>query len=154
MSKATLLVFILLVPRWQMCFAQPADTNYTCDNGNYSCTACFNRLVFEAITSSGNQYAMQNAFFPSSHVPPPVYLIVHYEYDGMEETNVWFWTTSTYYALFHPLHVHQFTSLFFSDPEFRTAELTLTLPAECYDANSEFMRLLTSRVRKSSWAWD
>jgi hypothetical protein len=59
--------------------------------------------------------------------------------------NTWFWSKSMFY-LFQPLHVFQFTSLFFSDTELQWETLNLTLPTECANADDSHMKLLTQRV--------
>ena len=80
-----------------------------------TCSDCLNRLAYETLKPSSNQYNLQNAFFPPDKLPP-IYVQVTYLYDfengSIEKGNSWFWSTSGYY-LYQPLAVLQFTSLFF-----------------------------------------
>ena len=126
------------------------ETNFTCDEGHDTCLTCFNMLVSKTITSDRNQYNMQRAFFPPEY-SPPIYVIVQYSCASKEDQSTWFWSAYAFYALFNPLSVHQFTSLFFSDPTYLTSTLELTLADECCgilaDEYNETMRLLTQRVR-------
>ena len=125
-----------------------SDIMKSCGTNN-GCSVCFNRLVYEAIRTSENQYNLQKTFYPPNK-ETPVYVIVKYSYiddNGVIMTlnNTWFWTTSAYY-LYQPPAVLQFTSLFFADPAFRSARLNLTLPIDCMKAGTDFMQLLTQRV--------
>ncbi len=109
------------------------------------CSKCYSLLVANVTDDDRNQFNLQYAFFPPNYTSP-VFVTVYYRYDndpGSEQ--VWFWSTSTFY-LFHPLHVFQFTSLFFSDVELDTAELYLTLHPDCQNATEDSMKLLTQRV--------
>ena len=133
-----------------VCSTQYNTTNLICDDGDYSCTTCFNMLVDKTITSSKNQYNMQRAFFPPDKAPP-IYVKVHYFCRGKKAT--WFWSANTFYVLFNPLTVYQFTSLFFGEPSYLNATLELTLADKCCgilaDEHNETMRLFTQRVRIS-----
>ena len=144
----------LLVLLLQDCSAQSNRTiDYTCDDEKDSCTSCFNKLAHELLGSNQNQFELQRVFFPPDE-STPVFVVVHYHYsngslsevDDKMEPQVWFWSASTYYVLFNPLDVHQYTSLFFGDPGFRSSEISLTLPGDCYNASDEMMMLLTQRV--------
>ena len=114
----------------------------------YDCTQCYDLLVYNVLKSDVNRYNMQRVFFPPQ-TANPVYVIVTYNYKEEEEinnaTDVWFWTEYTFYN-FQPIPVLQFTSLFFTDPEFRMSELTVILDLECKNASINFMQLLTQRV--------
>ena len=146
---AKVILFILLIFLLQECIAQSADPpRGLCEpsDTNADCMACFNSLVYHTLSSGDNQYRMQRAFFPPD-ISSPVFVIVYYYYEGLdEEPQTWFWSESTFYALFNPLAVHQFTSLLFGDPEFRTSRLNLTLSEDCYGADADMMHLLTQRV--------
>ena len=154
----------LLVLLLQDCSAQSYRTiDYACDNKNDSCTSCFNRLAHELINSSKNQFELQNVFFPPDK-STPVFVVVYYHYsntsldlDGVDlemdlekeaemDSNTWFWSAYTYYVLFNPLEVYQYTSLLFGDPSFRSSEINLTLPGECHGADNKMMTMLTQRV--------
>ena len=149
----------LLVLLLQHCSAQTTNINYTCDDEDYSCTSCFNKLAHELLSSSINQFELQRVFFPPND-STPVFVVVRYHYsnpsldfdDEMDAeidpnmTEIWFWSASTYYLLFNPLDVHQYTSLLFGDPAFRSSKINLTLPGECYGTDDEKMMMLTQRV--------
>ena len=155
------IVFALLVLLLQDCSAQTSNINYTCDDEDYSCTSCFNTLAHELLSSSKNQFELQKVFFPPND-STPVFVAVSYHYfdtcaslDFNGEINVdmntnmtkiWFWSASIYYLLFSPLKVHQYMSLLFGDPAFRSSNIRLTLPGECYNANDDMMMMLTQRV--------
>ena len=113
------------------------------------CSKCYAVLVANVVEHDRNLFEIQNVFFPPND-SPPVFVTVTYEFkdiddDDPADTEVWFWTTSTFY-LFQPLPVFQFTSLFFSDTQLRSSVAHLTLPRQCYYANESHMILLTERV--------
>ena len=70
-------------------------------------------------------------------------------YETRIANETWIWTTGAFY-LFQPLQVFQFTSLLFGNPDFRSGTITLTLPADCADAQVAIMETLTQRVRDIS----
>ena len=141
---------VSFVALFVLCSTQQDKINLTCDGDN-SCTTCFNMLAHKTITSSRNEYNMQRAFFPPDKAPP-IYVIVHY-FCGKNKNKkqTWFWSANTFYALFNPLTVYQFTSLFFGEPSYLYATLELTLADECCDIlvneHNKTMRLFTQRVR-------
>ena len=99
------------------------------------------------MNTSDNKYQLQKVFYPFS-IASPVFVVVTYQYSDTRIPNQrWYWSTGVFY-FFQPLQVFQFTSLFFGNPEFRTSELNITLPAECASAPEEFMTRLTEMVRK------
>ena len=113
------------------------------------CSKCYTLLVSQIIYQDKNLFNVTSAFFPPDD-ESPVFVTVYYHYknDFVETSNasqIWFWTTSTFY-LFQPLHVFQFTSLFFSDTSLQSSSLHLTLPSNCSNASEEHMMLLTQRV--------
>ena len=142
MSRLLVLQLFFFLLCWQEYCAQ--DCSKECNTTSDSCFICFNRLVCETIKPRQNQYNLQRAFFPPDK-ENPVYVTVHYIFpNGGQKT--WFWSESTYFALFHPLPIYQLTSLFFGDFNFRKEELTLHLKADCQQAEDPFMMLLTQRV--------
>ena len=148
MYSLTKLVAVLLC-LYNHCCAQPAQEKFNCNGRpNDSCSVCFNRLASETVSSDKNQYELQRAFLPPD-TSNPVFIKVTYKFVGNSSTaqeKVWYWSTSTFYVLFQPPAILQFSSLFFTDPAFLTDNLTLVLPLECYNADDQFMRLLTQRV--------
>ena len=89
----------LLVLMLQDSCAQSTNTlNYNCDDGDYSCTSCFNKLAHELISSSKNQFEIQRVFFPPNG-STPVFVVVHYHYEidadmDPNMTEVWYWSAS------------------------------------------------------------
>ena len=140
--------------------------NYTCEPGE-ECSKYYELLAYQVTRCGNNLYNIQSIFFPPNK-PPPVFVIVFYHFnesshnktlyeDNVTEiydfnelddnkTDVWFWTTSTFY-IFQPLHVFQFTSLFFSNVAVdHYSTLHLYLPSGCQNASSDFKQLLAQRV--------
>ena len=135
------LVFFLF---WSAgCVAKKNEGEF-CKPGGSNCSECYRRLVYEAITPEENQFSMQNAFFPDD-TSNPVYVVVNFDF-GESGRKTFYWSESTFFSLFHPLPVYQFTSLFFGDYEFRKATLNLTLIADCADAPDNQLQFLTQRV--------
>ena len=137
MWLSEVLVFFLC---WNVCVAQ---VPMNCSIFEVDSCLTYRRLVCETITSQGNQFNMQNAFFPAD-TSSPVYIIVNYDFVGSRKT--FYWSASTFFSLFHPLPVYQFTSLFFGDYEFRKGTLNLTLPTDCASASDDNLQFLTQRV--------
>ena len=144
----TATVAILVLALFQLCATQnELELNSpNCVRSGPLCSDCFNQLVAHTLNSDRNQLAMQEAFFPAD-ASSPIYMEVSYFYEGTEDPIIWFWSANTYYALFSPLHIHQFASLLFGDPAFRSTTLHLMLPADCINATEDMMHLLTQRVR-------
>ena len=138
------LVFFLF---WSGCVAQKPDNNTTafCKPGGNSCSECYRRLVYEAIIPERNQFNMQRVFFPAD-TSNPVYVTVNFDF-GRNNRKTFYWSASTFFSLFHPLPVYQFTSLFFGDYEFRKRTLNLTLIADCAGAPDYNLQFLTQRGR-------
>ena len=145
MSSLTFLIYalFLLFPSFQ-----PAISVDHCEEINGSdCSTCFLLLVSEAIEGNENQFNIQNTFFPPEKSSPS-FVTVHYRFSDSNNTQVWFWSAAFFYML-HPLHVFQFTSLFFSDINLHSSEVFLTLPLNCSEARNDYFRLLTQRVSNS-----
>lgn len=143
-----LVVFTLLL----FCLKCLESADLNCDDGEEAtCGTCFRKLVNETITPDGNQYRMQEAFFPPDKANP-IYVTVNYAFqdeNGTFQNVTWYWSASTYYSSIQPLSVFQYTSLFFGDLSTRTQQLFLVLEMECYNSavnNTGFMMLLTQRV--------
>ena len=129
----------------------PAESSLSCEPGEEDdCSNCYKVLVSQVIDNDENQFRIQNTFFPPNK-SAPVFVTVYYHYKDAfkgslsKEAEVWFWSTSTFY-LYHPLHVFQFTSLFFSDMNLLSSTVNLTLNSTCKDAHLDHKRLLTQRV--------
>lgn len=128
-----------------------------CTPGKDSCKDCYSKLIYQITDHDENMFNLQKSFFPPDKFTP-VFITVYYHYGNHSEVcsisaaenntaaKVWFWSSSIFY-LIQPLHVLQFTSLFFSDTaKFYTSEVCFILDPDCYNASVEHMRLLTQRV--------
>ena len=121
-----------------------------------SCTKCYKTLATQLLKNDTNYIELQNKFFPSNSTGPDFVIVTYVYHDDLEaaattpSNHVWFWSSSGYF-FYHPLRIFQYTSLGFSDPSLTQTELTLHLPASCYDEKSvnynQYMQLLTQRVR-------
>ena len=126
------------------------NSTVRCEPEEQDCSKCYELLAFQVTRHDKNQYNIQRIFFPPNK-SSPVFLTVFYHFNKstIQEDNVtevWFWTTSTFY-IFQPLHVFQFTSLFFSNVAVdHYSTLHLYLPSGCQNASSDFKQLLTQRV--------
>ena len=124
------------------------EIDIKCEND--TCTKCYKTLATELVQNADNYIALQNTFFPPDNNGPD-FVIVTYNYTynlsepatQMLTNQIWFWSSSAYF-FYHPLRVFQCTSLGFSDPSLRQRNVTLYLPATCYENNN--MKLLTQRV--------
>jgi len=126
------------------CSCQTVDPlHISCEGGQESCSTCYKVLVAEIFSRDINLFRVQSVFFPANNTPP-AFVTVYYEYDSGEE-DVWHWSSAYFYIL-HPLHVFQFTSLFFSDFNLHSNELHLTLSNNCSNASEDYLMLLTQRV--------
>ena len=141
------------------------------------CDQCFQTLASHLLNTSDNKYQLQKTFNPPKR-NHPVFVIVTYHFKNWcsdtsnsctntnistcSETNIsslcndtstpnqnktWFWSSGNFY-FFQPLRVFQFTSMFLANPVWRRSNVILTLPAECVNANEEFMEFLTQRVSR------
>lgn len=111
------------------------------------CSTDFYILEKELLSRSTNRFNLTKTFFPP-HDPHPVVVKVTYVFEGSGETDVWFWSESMFY-LIQPLEIFQYTSLFFSNLQFREKDVTITLGANCSDTGQDFLMILTQRV--SNW---
>ena len=115
------------------------------------CSKCYSLLVANITEDDTNIFNLTYAFFPPDAASPALVVVFyHYSDDSgneidINDTDVWFWSKSTFY-LFHPLHVFQFTSLFFSDLGLESSEVHQTLHQDCRNSSKKHMRLLTQRV--------
>ena len=130
-----------------------------CDTEGQSCDQCYQTLANYLVNTSDNKYHLRRVFYPPNSAAP-VFVTVTYQYidsststtwySGDNNTSIpnqiWYWSAGAFY-FFQPLGIFQFTSLFFGNPEFRSNELNVTLPAECASAPEEFMTELTEMVR-------
>ena len=112
-----------------------------------TCRDNYTELAETLINTSDNKYQLSLAFFPTERAPP-TFVKAIYVYDDITIPNkTWFWSEGAFY-FFQPLQVYQFTSLLFGKPaEFRSGTVTLTLPADCANAQVSIMETLTQRVR-------
>ena len=124
-----------------------------CSHEGQTCDQCFQRLANYLINTSDNKYNLRRAFYPLEKASP-VFMTVTYQYIDTNSSNLsnistsnqkWYWSDGTFY-FFQPLGVFQFTSLFFGNPELRSGEVNISLPAECASAPEEFMTELTQLV--------
>ena len=124
-----------------------------------TCRNNYEKLANTLINTSDNKYQLSLAFFPTERAPPTFVKVIYvYDKNITNETSIanetfnitnetWFWSEGAFY-FFQPLQVYQFTSLLFGNPaEFRSGTVTLTLPADCANAQVSIMETLTQRVR-------
>ena len=117
-----------------------------CLDQSQSCDECYNTLAKSLVNTRNNKYELRRVFYPLRRASP-VFVTVTYQYnDSSVPDQTWYWGAGVFY-FFQPLEVFQFTSLFFGNPEWRSSELTLILPAQCAGAPEEFMTELTEQVR-------
>ena len=108
---------------------------------------CFSYLAEQIRQNDKNLFEIRRIFYPPNGASP-VFVVVVYHFGDITNnvnTEVWFWTISTFY-IWQPLHVFQFTSLFFSDTNSRSSRADLVLPFECNGIGNKYMQLLTQRV--------
>ena len=107
------LLLLFLLPAVS-CVANSSDL---CTHEEIASCSCFSYLVEQVRENDENLFEIQNVFLPPN-AAPPVFVVVTYRFqdaEGEEIGNeVWFWSTSVFY-IWQPLHVFQFTSLFFSN---------------------------------------
>ena len=124
------------------------DSSELCTPEEIANCSCFAYLVEQVRENDKNLFEVQNVFLPPN-ATPPVFVVVTYRFQDAQgeenATEVWFWSTSVFY-IWQPLHVFQFTSLFFSDTKLQYSEAHLTLPLVCVNANNSHKKLLTQRV--------
>ena len=145
MSLLKLLFYLLVIVSTALC----DNDTVKCEPGEEEdCSKCYKVLASSVVYSDRNMFQVQNTFFPPEE-ESPVFVIVKYEYkdeaNGTSYHETWFWSTSTFY-IFQPLDTFQFTSLFFSDTQLLTSNVTLTLPLDCYNASKDYKTMLTQRV--------
>ena len=140
MSLTVLVAFILML------ISQQASSAIQCLEGRDNCSTCYKELVSKILENDENLFQVQQTFFPPLNSSPS-FVTVHYLFpDGRQR--VWFWSQSYFYLL-HPLHVFQFTSLWFSNYNLHSSQLNLTLTTDCFNASLEYFALLTQRVSTS-----
>ncbi len=134
-----------------------ADVGRTsCEPGENVCSKCYDMLVDEIIESDKNRFNLQRAFFPPDSSYPVFVTVTYYftrnmsgngsiDYSLTSPKQTWFWTQSTLY-LFQPVQSLLFTSLLFSDSDFREGNVSLYLQPDCMYADSDMIKLLTQRV--------
>ena len=117
-----------------------------CRHQSQNCDACYDTLADSLMNMRNNKYNLRRVFYPLER-ESPVFVTVTYQYDDSSVPNqMWYWSAGVFYYL-QPLEVFQFTSLFFGNPNWRSNNITLILPAECASASEEFMTELTEQVR-------
>lgn len=138
-----------------------ADDSIACPPGKDTCRDCYSKLVDQITGRDENLFSLQSQFFPPE-TTSPFFLTVYYYFGDDPSTcealvagnetavddddyTVWFWSTTSFY-LIQPIHVFQYTSLFFSDTTSYASEVCLVLDPECSDAEDRYMKLLTQRV--------
>lgn len=136
---------------WSSSLRAVQDQIPKCDHEEGAdCSNCHSLLVSQVTEQDGNYLNLSSTLFPPN-ASTPVFVTVTYHYladNGTEvEQEVWFWSTATFY-IFHPLHVFQFTSLFFSETRLLAAEVDLTLHSNCSAASEKSKQLFTQRVSK------
>ena len=117
-----------------------------CLDQSQSCDECYDTLANKLVNMHNNKYNLRRVFYPLER-ESPVFVTVTYQYNDSSVPNqTWYWSAGVFYYL-QPLEVFQFTSLFFGNPDWRSSDLTLTLPAECANASKGFMTELSEQVR-------
>ena len=140
------------------------------------CDQCFQALASHLLNTSDNKYQLQKTFYPPDKNHPVFVAVTYLfslnscnvtsnscsnanisncndtrisspcsDTNTPKQNKTWSWSSGIFY-FFQPLRVFQFTSIFLANPVWRRSNLTLTLPAECMNANEEFMEFLTQRV--------
>lgn len=114
-----------------------------------TCATCYQDLAKALIDTENNKYSLSRGFFPPDAVPP-VLVKITYNFKNCStcRSKTWYYTEGAFY-IYQPLEVFVFRSLFFSPISIRQGTVDLQLPAECFDAPSEFYQLLTQRVSYS-----
>ena len=154
---ANMVKLLKIIAFFLLCCVLHAEGSIDCEAGKDSCSDCYFKLVSEITKHDMNMFNLQNGFFPPEK-SSPVFITVYYRYgnhsddcnvadtDSNITEKVWFWSNTIFYML-QPVHVLQYTSLFFADTAtFYTSEICLMLDPDCYDAGDEHMKLLTQRV--------
>ena len=117
-----------------------------CLDQSQRCDVCYDTLADSLVNMRNNKYNLRRVFYPLER-ESPVFVTVTYQYNDSSIPNkTWYWSAGVFYYL-QPLEVFQFTSLFFGNPNWRSNELTLILPAKCANASKGFMTELTEQVR-------
>ncbi len=128
------------------------SANTKCKEGEENdCSKCYSLLVENVTDDDRNIFNLTFAFFPPNTSSPAFVTVIYHFKDNfgdeidVNDTKIWFWSISTF-NLLHPLHVFQFTSLFFSALELQSSEVHLTLHQDCWNSSEDHMMLLTQRV--------
>ena len=114
------------------CYDEPPN-NSSYDN----CATCYQTFANALVNTADNKYRLSRAFFPVD-AASPVEVEVLYESKGDGgESRTFYWVMGGFYV-FQPLDVFLYRSLFFSHPNFRKDVVTVFLPDECFDDESNF----------------
>ena len=150
-------LFVILLFFLVLTTSVTADVGSTsCEPGENVCSKCYDVLVNEIIASDKNRFNLQRAFFPPDTSNPVFVTVIYYftrnmsgngstDYSLTSPNQTWFWTQSTFY-LFQPVQSLQYTSLLFSDSDFREGNVSLYLQPDCMNADLDMIKLLTQRV--------
>ena len=138
-KKSSLIATLALL----LCTSLLAGSTIQCEEDLEDCSTCYTKLVSEVLEKDSNLFAIQNAFFPPD-CSSPSFVTVYYNFECGEQ-KVWFWSEA-YFYFFHPLHVFQVTSLFFSNINLESSSVHLSLSSNCSDVKDEHLMLLTQRV--------
>ena len=121
-----------------------------CVEGNKSCKDCYLALKQELLKRDDNVFQLSRTFFPPDTNPPEFVAVTYEYYDDlglMNGSQTWYWIEQSSYLLFPP-DTFQYVSLFFGKPEeYYAQEVSVTLAADCKEADEMHMTLLTQRVR-------
>ena len=162
MKMSYFLLYLVVVLALLSCVRSTDDTDgVTCVPGRDSCKDCYSKLVSQVTGRDENVFNLQSSFFPPEKASP-LFLTVFYrflndstvcdtynseELSDIEDDSItiWFWSTTSFYLL-QPIHVFQYTSLFFSDRDSYASEVCLVLDPDFFGASKKHLRLLTQRV--------
>ena len=124
-------------------------------DNDLDCINCYQDLAETLLKTGNNKFHLANTFFPPDQVAP-VFVEVTYTFEAENNSsnNVsasssehWYWTEGSFF-FYQPIKVFYFRSLFFSQPGWRSAELSLSLSENCKRPPDNYLLLLTQRVRE------
>ena len=117
-----------------------------CLEGHESCSECYLTLKESLLSRDDNIQNLSAAFFPWN-ASNPIFVTVTYNFNNLDDSEVWYWTTDSSY-LFFEITTFQYLSLFFSKPAaLFSQKVNLTLEEDCNYADDRMFKLLTQRVR-------